>query len=191
MFQETLDAAVRHTRGKGGARSLRRQGRTPAVLYGPGTKAVALSFESKELTRALLRIHEQNAVLTLNVSGDDGASQHHVMVKEVQTDPVGDDLLHADFYEISLQEKRRYSVPLQYTGKALGVDQGGSLLVAVQRVHVEGLPLSVPDAVEVDVAGLDLGGKILLKELTLPAGVELKDNPETLCVSVAAPSRTE
>lgn len=186
MLQEKLEAKIRNAGGKGVAGSLRRSGFTPAVLYGPKTEPVLLSLETRPFTKSLLRMHGHNAVITLNISNDQTTGERHVMIKEIQTDPVQDFVLHADFYEISLENKVCLPVPLRFVGKAKGVDLGGDLHPAITEIHVHGLPLDIPDFVEIDVTQLELGAGIRLGDITLSDKIELKDDKDTVCVSVIA-----
>jgi len=187
MLQEELNASVRTTGGKGAARSLRRQGQTPAVLYGRKTEPVALALDTRSFVKALFRIHGQNAVIKLHV-GDGGASApKHVLIREIQTEPVRDSLVHVDFYEISLEDKITVQVPLRFTGKAKGVDLGGELHITLNKVSLEGKPFDIPDHLELDITELETGGKLHLRDVVIPPGVELKANPDEVCVSISAP----
>jgi large subunit ribosomal protein L25 len=112
------------------------------------------------------------------------------MLKEVQTDPVRDTLVHADFYEISIKETITLSVPLNFVGTAKGVDMGGVLHVSSSGILLQGLPLDIPDAIEVDVTKLELRGPgVTCKDLDVPDNVTMLEDPDKLCVSVVAPSR--
>ena len=119
MLQFDIDAKTRSTFGKGAARQLRRSGKTPAVLYGAGNQNLPLELETKPFTKTLLTIQAQNAVISLKILDSKDKRVHHVMVKEVQVDPVKDSLVHADFYEIDIEKPLTLSVPLKFTGKAM------------------------------------------------------------------------
>jgi len=184
MLEVDVEARVREGFGKGAARSLRRSGMTPAVLYGSKIEPVPLAVDTHSFTKTLLSIHRRNAVIHLTVDKDGQSERHHVITKEIQTDPVADTVLHADFYEISLDEPLVFHVPIRFTGKAKGVDMGGDMIVAMEQVPLKGKPLDIPDEIVVDVSGLGLGAKITCSELPLPPGVELVVEPETVCVSI-------
>lgn len=184
MLQVDMSASVRRTFGKGAARSLRRRGLTPAVLYGPKTDALALELETLPFTKALLNIHRQNAVINLAVVDGDKNIQKHVMIKELQTNPIQDSLVHADLYEISLDAPLELHVPLKVTGKAKGIDMGGELHVLMPTVLVRGLVMDVPDFLEIDVTPLEIGDKITCNSLNIPSNITLLDDESAVCLSV-------
>jgi len=189
MLKFDMAAKLRQDFGKGAARTLRRSGRTPAVLYGPDTAPLALSLETKSFTRELLKVHGRNSVVSLEIEGDQDKPQRHVMVKELQKDPIQDTLVHADFYEISLDNPVVLTVPLKYVGVARGVDLGGELHILTNELHIKGLPLDLPDLVEADVTSLEIGGPALTcNDLNIPEQVTLLEEPGKVCATVIHPA---
>lgn len=186
MLQVEMTAQTRNTFGKGAARVIRRAGKTPAVLYGPKTDPVALELNTKDFTKGLLFINRRNAVVSLNVDG--GSDTRHVMVKEIQADPIHDTLVHADFVEISLEDEMSLSVPLKLTGKAKGVDLGGDLHTSMNSVQLTGKPLDIPDFIEINVSPLGIGDSIKCGDLPIPEGVKLVNDDSKVCVSVVTAS---
>ncbi len=184
MLQFDMTAQVRKTFGKGASRTLRREGQTPAVLYGPKKEATALQMETRPLTKTLLGIQRRNAVINLAIEGGKKKESCHVMIKEIQTDPINDSLIHADFYEVSMKTTMTLMVPVKYTGKALGVDLGGEMDVAVKELPLKGLPLDFPDFLELDVTSLNIGDRLTCKDLTIPEKMTLEKDLDTVCVSV-------
>jgi large subunit ribosomal protein L25 len=185
MLQQEMSASVRKDFGKGAMRRLRMAGNTPAVLYGTGREALSLQLETLPLVKQLLKIQRRNAVITLNIEGD---SSRHVLIKELQTDPVRDTLIHADFYEIPLDKARRFTVDLVVTGAAKGVDVGGILEVVSNKVVVEGNPLDIPDTIEVDVTELGIGDNFIVGNLALSDTVKMVTSGDAVCVTIQAPS---
>lgn len=185
MLQLDMTANVRNTFGKGAARTLRRQGQTPAVLYGAKSDPQALELDTKIFTKTLLDIRHRNAVINLAVEGGKKKGQHVVIIKELQTDPINDLLIHADFYEISLKEPRVFAVPLKIVGKAKGVDMGGEMTVAKPELPVKGLVLDIPDYIEVDVTNLSLGDRLTCKDLNIAANLELLEGADTTCIAIS------
>lgn len=181
MIQIDVTAQVRDSFGKGASRTFRRDGRIPAILYGPKTEPVALSIDTHSFTKSLLGLQRANAVINLAIEGD---GQKNVMVKAIQVDPVTNALKHADFYELDMNHEYTYTVPVVYTGKAKGVDTGGDMEVHVHSVNVKGKPLSIPDTISVDVTPLKVDEKITVGDLAIPAGVTLLSKAETVCVAV-------
>jgi len=184
MLQVKLDASVRTGHGKGPARTLRRMGQTPAVLYGLGSGTVSLALDTKILVKELLEIRRRNVVINLDVDDNGKKYTKPVLIKEIQVDPVMGNPLHADFCEISLEKPMTVSVPLVYTGKAKGVDLGGEMLISVHSVHVKAKPLSIPDTIEVDVTNLEIGDSITFSGLPVPEGVTMVDTSTKPCVAV-------
>ncbi|MDP2106282.1 MAG: 50S ribosomal protein L25, partial [Desulfobulbaceae bacterium] len=125
MLQFDLNAQVRNSFGKCESRRFRVEGLTPAIVYGHNTEPLALKMNTKELTQTLLKVQRRNAVYNLNVKNEQSDVCLHVMVKELQTDPISDGLLHADFCSISLDAPLVFTVPVNFVGKAKGVDLGG------------------------------------------------------------------
>jgi len=185
MLQQEMSASVRKDFGKGAMRRLRMAGKTPGIIYGTGREPVALQFETLPLVKQLLKIRRRNAVITLNIEGD---SSRHVLIKELQTDPVRDTLIHADFYEIPLDKSRRFTVDLVVTGTAKGVDVGGILEVVSKKVVVEGNPLDVPDTMEVDVTDLAIGDNFQVSNLVIPENIKMITSADAVCVTIMAPS---
>lgn len=181
MLQVEMSASVRNSTGKGAMRQLRMIGKTPAVVYGGGTTALPLEMDSKIMMQQLLEIIRRNAVVTLKIDGD---KDRHVLLGEVQTDPIRDTLIHADFCEIDLQKPRRFSVPVVFTGVAKGVDFGGEMFIEHDSVVLEGLPLDIPDQCSLDVTELKIGDYMNFGNISLPATLKLVSNTDTVCVKV-------
>jgi large subunit ribosomal protein L25 len=192
MIQQDMTAAIRQEFGKGAMHRLRKNGYAPAVLYGKNSEPLALAMEAKTLTRELIRLHGHNAVVTLHIEGEKGKKQHHVLIKDVQTDPIVDSIIHVDFLEIDLNKEIVLDVPVVYTGTAKGVDMGGILNILAHTVKIKGMPLAIPDDVMVDVTPLELTSHgITCGDLTIPDNVELEEEPGKICVSVIAPKTAE
>lgn len=185
MLQVDLTARVRKTFGKGNARALRRAGMTPAVLYGPKIDSMALELTTKPFTKTLFGIHRRNAVISLEIENGDLPAKRHVMIREVQIDPVQGTLVHADFLEISLDTPAKLFVDVKFTGKAKGFESGGELQVAKRKVCLEALPLDFPDCVEVDITHLDIGDSVTCKSLNIPDKVTLLEKENATCATVA------
>ncbi len=184
MLQQEMAASVRTNFGKGPMRQLRMAGHTPAVVYGLGHEPVALQLETLPLVKQLLKLQRRNAVITLNIEGD---SPRHVLIKELQTDPVSDSLVHADFYEIALDQPREFTVDLVVDGVAKGMDLGGILEIATRKVKVSGNPLDIPDTITADITSLGIGDSLLVSQLSIPANVTMMTSGEAVCATILAP----
>ncbi|WP_136805422.1 50S ribosomal protein L25 [Desulfosediminicola flagellatus] len=181
MLQVEISASVRETSGKGAMRRLRSEGITPAVVYGAGADALALQMETKTLTATLLKIVRRNAVVSLKI---DENTEKSVVVKEIQTDPITDALVHADFCEIDLEKAKLFNVPIKLTGTSKGVDLGGFLEFAKKEVELKGKPLDIPNEVTLDITALNIGDSLTFSAIAVPAGVEVMDKADKTCVAV-------
>lgn len=169
MSEWTLDASSRTVRGKGGARQVRREGFVPAVVYG-AKDPIAVKVPERETSRMLQRLHGSSQLVTLRFSAEDGGNRQ-VLVKEVQTTPVGGALLHIDFNEISADHKVRVTVELRAVGTPEGVKLGGTQQTVMYEIPIECLPGQLPDAIEVDVSHMQIGDAIHIGDLSFPEGV--------------------
>ncbi len=184
MLQVEMTASVRNDKGKGAMRRLRAQGQTPGVMYGRGEEALPIQLESKILMKQLLEVYRKNTVVTMKIDNGDVKS---VLIKDVQTDPVKDTLVHADFLEIDLEAVRVFSVPLQLTGTSKGVDLGGILNVNITKIDIKGKPLDVPDEFTVDITALAIGDSIKVSDIEMSDKVELVTSGDAVCVVVDKP----
>jgi len=190
MIQIDLNANVRDKFGKGASRTLRRAGRTPAVFYGPKTEPVALDLESRGFYKSLIDLQRRNAVINLTISDKAGKTEtHRAMIKELQTDPILNSLVHADFVQVAIDAPMALRVPINYVGKAKGADLGGDVNFGLHDVLLKGLILDLPDFIEVDISGLNIGDSISCRDLPVAAGLTLLEDADHVCVSVDASAR--
>jgi large subunit ribosomal protein L25 len=176
LEQIQLTATTRKTTGNGPARVLRRNGRIPAVLYGPETDATLLSVNIHEFEQVLKNHNINQMVLNLGIENSD-APPKSVMIKELQAHPVTNDLIHADFYEISMTRKIWVNVQVVVHGKSIGEERGGIVQIVRRELEVLCLPSEIPESIAIDISSLDIGDAIHVEEIQLPAGVEI--SPET------------
>jgi large subunit ribosomal protein L25 len=188
MIQRDMTAVLRQNFGKGATHQLRQSGYAPAILYGGKMEPIALALDEKTLTRDLLQLHGHNAVLSLDIEGDKSKKKHYVLIKDIQTDPIKDTVLHVDFLEIELEKDIVMEVPIAYTGTAKGVEMGGILNIMAHTVKIKGLPLDILDEITVDITPLELGGKgVTCGDLSIPENVTLEEELDRVCVAVIAP----
>ena len=170
MAQSELTVTAREVVGKGGARSLRRQGLVPAVVYGKGTETCNVVVAPKALKAAIATEAGWNTLITLKGNGAfDGKV---VILKDMQVDAIRRDVQHVDFQTIDLQKKVHVMVPVHPVGKSEGEKNGGHLQIIRHELEVVCLPSAIPTAIEVDVAALGIGDVLHINDLVLPAGVE-------------------
>ncbi len=180
----TLELAARAPEGSRSARRLRREGMVPGTLYGAGDEPRSFQVDGRILRNALAHAH---AVIEITF---DGGQKQPVMVKDLQRHPVRGETVHVDFLRVRLDETIQTTVTLHLEGAdaAPGVKEGGILTQELIHLNVEALPNDVPDAISFDVSRLELLATVTVAELTAPRGVALLDDPETVAVTITAPS---
>jgi large subunit ribosomal protein L25 len=183
-----LVVANRDRLGSAESRRLRKEGLVPGVLYGSG-EPVAICIEERELRRALTGAGGLHSILDVEIDGK--GSTHASILKEYQVDPVRGGVTHVDLQEVRLDQAITASVQVQLLGAedAPGVREGGVLSQPLREVNVEALPLEVPEHLELDVSGMEIGGTLRISDLTAPEGATLLDDPETVVATVTAPTR--
>jgi large subunit ribosomal protein L25 len=185
---ETLEIQVeaRDKQRKRDARRLLRNGKIPAILYGPKTAAVGLALDKKEFSRRVAGL--QGSHLVRLKSGTAALAEKVALVKEMQFHPISGDVIHADFYEVDLTAKIQVHVPLHFVGKAVGIARGGILQPIVREIEVECLPLDIPEFFSVDVTALDIGDSVHIEDLQMPEGVASMAEENLALVSVVPPT---
>ena len=182
-----LAATVREQAGKGAARSMRRAGKVPAVLYGQG-ECILLSVAPAGLIKILKSHAGSSALISLTLEGETSKSNRTALLRDYQVDPITGALLHADLFEVSMSKPIRVKVPIQVIGSMpAGVKEGGVLHHNMRELHVECLPSVLPDHIEIDASALAIGSGIYVKEITAYEGVRFLDDPDQMAISVAAP----
>lgn len=192
MEEIFLDVQLREERGKSAAHGLRREGYIPAVVYKDGEEAQALKVSHHDFVRMMHQHHVENIIISLRVSQEKKQKARTCMIKELQYDPVHDDILHIDFQEISLTEAIKVNVPVVSKGEPIGVKQeGGSLEHVLWEVEVECLPTQIPKNFEVDVSNLKMGDSVHLKDIPIPSQIKVLTDPESVAFMVVAPMKEE
>jgi large subunit ribosomal protein L25 len=182
-----IAAEARDQAGKGVARKLRRSGRIPGVLYGQG-ECLLLTLDPVVVTKILRSPAGSTALITLNINGASSQKSRTALFRDWQVDPVSGDLLHVDLFEVSMSKAIRVKVPVNIIGGTpAGLKEGGVLHHNLRELHIECLPASLPEAIDVDASELKIGQGIHIKELHPGEGIKLLDEADQMVVSVAAP----
>jgi large subunit ribosomal protein L25 len=184
MATASLAGEARTETGKGAARKLRAAGRVPAVVYGHAREPQALSLTTRELEKLLSTISTGSTVVELTL----GNATTKTLIREVQRHPFKKQILHVDFQELVAGEKVSVEIPLVFVGIPEGVRLSGAILEQIlHSIEVLVDPSNIPNHIDVDVTNLAMGHSLHVRELTLPAGLEvLSDEDATVC-AVAAP----
>ncbi len=176
----TLQAETRAQLGTRAAQRLREQGRLPAIIYGHQQTPRSVSVLNEEIESA---IRHHSRVFDLVTNGE----TEKVVIRELQWNHLGTEMLHVDFLRISAHERIEIRAPVITKGEAPGVGADGILDVAMHELHVECPAIAQPDGIVVDISNLQKGQAIHVKELTLPEGVRVLDDPDLVVVQVALP----
>lgn len=171
-------AELRENFGKGYARRLRVAGRIPAVIYGHGTKPQHVSVPSHEVS---LLLRKANAILDLNIEG----KKQLVLVKDVQKDPVRQIIEHLDLVIVKKGEKVHVEVPLHLEGESFS---GTIAMVDVSTIKLEVEATQIPERITINIEGAEEGTQIHAKDVELPEGATLIDEPDLLLVNVIVPA---
>lgn len=190
MEQIELKANVRKTTGNGPARVLRREGRIPAVLYGPGTEPVLLSVNIGDFQEVLKKGNISQVLLNLVIQNGKTFSKSAV-VKELQTHPVSQDFLHIDFYEIDMKRKIKVNVPVVTKGKSMGVELGGVVQIIRHELEVLCFPGEIPEEIEIDITDLDMGDSVHVEEVHLEGDMEIQAEVNYTVLTVLSPKVEE
>ena len=181
---DTYQVQRRSVMGKRVA-TLRREGVLPANIYGRAQESVAVQLAYVD-ARDLLNAHGLNTLVNIQVEGE--AQTRPVVVRNVELEPVNRKILHLDMYQVDLSRIIKASIPVVLVGEAPAVHKfGGVLIHALDHVEVEGLPHSIPEHIEVSVAGLiEVGDHIQVKDLRIPPGLKVHAAPDQGVVAVQA-----
>lgn len=187
MKRYDLPAEPRTSLGSGAARRYRRAGRVPAVLYGHGEPR-AVVVDGRSLDKALRTGAGMNVVIALKLD----SSEELAIIRDLQRQSLTRAITHVDFQRVLLTERITTTVPLELTGTAPALKEGGILMQMIREVEVEALPLSIPERISVDVASLAaIGDSIHVGAIALPEGVEMKTGADVTVVIISAPAAEE
>ncbi len=184
-----LNALVRKETGKGPARRLRSAGLIPAVFYGRGTESIPLSVNSADLLK-LMKGRQENVFIKLIINDSSKKLEKLSIMKELQTEPVSRRFFHADFYEISMDHKLTFEVPIHFKGNPVGVENGGDFQHVKRELKVSCIPTKLPEFIEVDISSLDVGDHLKVSDIQISEDMTILDSKEAVIASVSAPKVT-
>ncbi|MGO9613149.1 MAG: 50S ribosomal protein L25 [Dissulfurispiraceae bacterium] len=182
MERVALNIQERGKKGKGGARSLRRDGFIPAVLYRAG-ESMPIQLVAKELSQFISRTAGEQVIVNLKLADE----IKQAIVKDYQVDPIIGNLLHVDFQEILATEETRVMVHVVASGEPIGVKRDkGVLQYGIRDIEIECLPDKIPGHIEVDVSHLGLNQSIHVNDLRLGEGIRILTDSDELLATVTA-----
>ncbi len=176
---ETLQAESRDLHGKRNAKRLRAGGKVPAVLYGHGQKTVSLLLPADQIRAA---VRHGSRVVKLK-----GATTDSALIRELQYDTFGIELLHVDLARVSEHERVRVEVPLELRGQAAGLKEGGVVEHLIHTIEIECLVSSIPEKIVINVANLKLEDAMTVGQATLPEGAKIVSGAEEIAVHCIKP----
>lgn len=179
---ELLNVEKRQALGKNRVKRLRQAGAIPAVLYGHGQEAVSLQLSADDFAAAM-----RHGARVLNLRG---AVNQQALIREVQWDTWGQEVLHIDFTRVSAHEKVSIEVAIELRGEAPGIKEGGIVEQVIHSLELECEATSIPESIEVNVNHLNLGESISVKDLELPKGATVLGDPEQTAVQCIEPVET-
>jgi large subunit ribosomal protein L25 len=181
-----LSISAREPEGSRATRRLRRSGRIPGILYGGDAAPLTFSVDARELRHALAA---RGAVLEVT----DGSTSTPAVLKSAQHHPVRGETMHVDLLRVNLNVAITAVVPLELVGadEAPGAKGGGVLEQITRELNIEALPTAIPESLTHDVSGMQINDTITLAELTPPAGMVLRDDPEETVIATLTPPRLE
>jgi len=184
-----IAAQLRTPGGKNVNRRIRKAGKIPAVIYGPGKPPVVVSVDPNDVKTILYSESGRNTIFTISV---DGSEQSNAMVKDYQRDPVQGHLLHTDFLEIAMDRLLALTVNVEIVGEAEGVKlDGGIMDIVTHSIEVECLPSDIPESIKVDVSHLKINDYIRVKNIQVDAKVKILSDPEIVVVTIVHPIKEE
>ena len=185
--QLMLPAEARDRAGKGASRELRRNGRVPAVIYGDKKDPISVHVEEKLLTKMLSNGHFMNTVVMV----DAGGTPHRTLPKDVQFHPVSSRPIHVDFLRIGEHSQVHVNVPVHFSNEddSPGIKRGGVLNIVRHDLELICDAAQIPDQIEIDLTGLDIGDSVHISQISLPKGSKsaIEDRDYTIA-TVVAPS---
>ncbi len=184
MKRLLVEAKERKLSGKNANRRLRQDGRIPGVVYGKGRQSFSVSIDSAEVYRILHSEAGRNTIFKLEMGG----WLSDVLIRDYQLDPVKEDLVHADFQVVSMDQKMAFQVPIEAVGLSKGVKAGGILDIVLREVELLCLPSDVPDHIRVDVTDLEVGDIVRLEKVEVDVSkVTILSDSNLVVVTVVPP----
>jgi large subunit ribosomal protein L25 len=191
MAMQELTITRRQVTGKQGAKRLRREGTIPAILYG-GAAPETIAVDPKAILKMIHGHEGSTQLLTLKFESDGGGGPRLAIIRQMQFDPVSENLLHVDLQEVSADKAITVRVAVHPVGEAIGVkDTKGILNLVLHELNVSCLPTSIPERIDADVTNLAIGDVLTVGNLQAPEGVRILNDPGQAVATVAPPMAEE
>jgi len=185
-----LKVELRDNTGKEINKKLRKEGIVPGVLYSPHDKEnLVLKVNNAELSKLLYT--KSHGLIDLEIDDGEKKVSRLAVIKNLQYNSLKKQIVHVDFYGVTLKEKLTLEVDIELIGEPIGVEEGGILQVELRKVEIECLPSQVPESFKVDLSSLKVGEHISIGDMEIPEGVEVLTNPDRIVASVVLPTKIE
>ncbi|MCI4130017.1 50S ribosomal protein L25/general stress protein Ctc [Bacillus haynesii] len=181
-----LKAEERTDPRRSSLRKIRQSGYVPGVIYGRNLENKSVALDSIELLK-ILRAEGKNTIINLDINGD----QHSVMVTELQTDPLKDLIVHADFKVVDMEAEMEATVPVNLTGEAEGIKQGGVLQQPLYELSVTAKPKNIPQTIEVDISSLEVNDVLTVGDIPSKGDYSYNHEPDEVVASILPPQKQE
>jgi len=185
-----LKVELRDNTGKEINKKFRRDGIVPGVLYSPHDKKNLL-FKVKAIDLSKLLSAKTHGLIDLEINDGTKKVSRLAIIKDFQYNSLKRQIVHVDFYGVTLKEKLTLEVDIELIGEPIGVKEGGILQVELRKVEIECLPSHVPENLKADLTSLKVGDHISVGEMDIPEGVEVLTDPDKIVAAVVLPTKAE
>ncbi|TET67730.1 MAG: 50S ribosomal protein L25 [Candidatus Aminicenantes bacterium] len=183
-----IKGETRNVFGKNASRRIRQEGMIPAILYDTDTVSIPLTLNKKDVFAILKAETGENTIFKISFNSE----TRNTMIKELQRDPVTDEILHADLIQIAMDNVISVSVPIVLVGEAVGVKtEGGFVDFVTREAEIECLPKNIPEKLEIDISSLHLHQSLKIEDLSSLGEITLVSDPNTVVVLIHAPTKEE
>jgi len=185
-----LKVELRDNTGKGSSKKYRREGIVPGVLYSPHDKEnLVLKVKNDELSKLLSA--KSHGLIDLEINNGKEKVSRLALIKDLQYNSLKRQIVHVDFYGVTLKEKLTLEVDIELIGEPIGVEEGGILQVELRKVEIECLPSQVPESLKANLSDLNVGDHISIGDMEIPEGVEVITAPDRIVAAVVLPTKIE
>ncbi len=187
---EIINLNIEGRKKKDSLRLLRKQGLIPGILYGKQTGSLMVLLNYKDFLKAFAK-HSISSFINIMSNEEAGVNGKTAVIKEIQKDPVTDEIIHIDLHEISMDEKIEIEAAIHFTGKSEGVKLGGILEPLMRHIAIKGYPKDIIDTINIDVSGLKIGDIVHVRDLNLGDKIEIMAEDDAAIVTIAEPTVEE
>lgn len=187
MEKAKIAVERRSETGKNVARSMRRKGKVPAILYGKGAKPIPITMDYGEFTAILHGQESRNMLLNMHITGDN-EQELLALPKDIQFDPLNGQIIHVDFQQVHMDETIHTTIPIHLVGTSPGVKQGGVMEHLMRELEIECLPMEIPPFIENDISQMEIGDSFHVRDLKVGENIRILSDPERTIALVAAPT---